>query len=113
MSLTLGITGLFFVVEVLGFEGASWRSLTRPVLTTILGALLIGGLVLTIYTPWLRDFFDFTEVPTCDWVIVGAAVAASLAGQYLLARYWQQILDVLIAKPGQGRSCAAGRCSEC
>src|SRR5690606_8610006 len=40
-SLTIGITGLFFMVEVLGFEGASWRSLTRPVLTTVLGALLV------------------------------------------------------------------------
>ena len=43
-SLTLGITGLFFMVEILGFEGASWRSLTRPVLTTFLGAILIWRL---------------------------------------------------------------------
>ena len=62
VSLTLGITGLFFMVEVLGFHGASWRSLTRPVMTTLLGALLVGGFLLTIYTPSLRGFFDFTEV---------------------------------------------------
>lgn len=101
VSLTLGITGLFFVVEVLGFEGASWRSLTRPVLTTILCALLIGALLFTIYTPWLRDFFDFTPVATGDWIIVGIAVAASLAGQWVLSHYWQQIIDILIAKPGK------------
>jgi cation-transporting P-type ATPase E len=100
VSLTLGITGLFFVVEVLGFEGASWRSITRPVLTTILGGLLIAGLVLTIYTPSLRHFFDFTEVHLGDWIIVTTAVAASLAGQWVLSRYWQQIIDILIAKPG-------------
>ena len=100
VSLTLAITGLFFVVEVLGFEGASWRSLTRPVLTTILGGLLICGLLLTVYTPWLSHFFDFTPVSVGDWIIVGTAVAASLAGQYILSRYWQQILDALIANPG-------------
>jgi cation-transporting ATPase E len=101
VSLTLGITGLFFVVEVLGFEGASWRSLTRPVMTTLLCGLLIGGLILTIYTPWMRRFFDFTTVATFDWIVVGVAVGASLAGQWVLAHYWQQIVDILIAKPGK------------
>jgi cation-transporting ATPase E len=100
VSLTLGITGLCFVVEVLGFQGASWRSLTRPVLTTILAGLLIGGLLLTIYTPWLRHFFDFTEVHTGDWIIVITAVAASLIGQWVLSRYYLKIIDILIAKPG-------------
>ncbi|MBI2767418.1 MAG: HAD-IC family P-type ATPase [Chloroflexi bacterium] len=99
VSLTLGITGLFFVVEVLGFEGASWRSLTRPVLTTVLGALLVAALIATIYTPSLRRFFDFQEVYVGDWIIVISAVAISLAGQYLLSRYWQQVLDVLTARP--------------
>jgi cation-transporting ATPase E len=98
-SLTLGITGLFFMVEVLGFEGASWRSLTRPVLTTVLGAILVGGFIVTMYTPALRDFFDFTEVDWVDWIIVGVAVASALAGQYILSRYWQQLLDVLTARP--------------
>jgi cation-transporting ATPase E len=98
-SLTLGITGLFFMVEVLGFEGASWRSLTRPVLTTVLGAILVGGFIVTMYTPALRDFFDFTEVGWEDWIIVGVAVAGALAGQYILSRYWQQLLDILTARP--------------
>jgi cation-transporting ATPase E len=98
-SLTLGITGLFFMVEILGFEGASWRSLTRPVLTTFLGAILIGGFIVTMYTPGLRDFFAFTKVGWSDWVIVGVAVAASLGGQYGLSRYWQQILNILTAAP--------------
>jgi cation-transporting ATPase E len=98
-SLTIGITGLFFMVEVLGFEGASWRSLTRPVLTTVLGAILVGGFIVTMYTPSLRDFFDFTEVGWVDWIIVGISVAAALAGQYILSRYWQQLLDILTARP--------------
>lgn len=99
VSLTVGITGLFFMVEVLGFEGASWRSLTRPVLTTVFGVLLVAGFILTMYTPSLREFFDFVEVTPDDWVIVGVAVAAALAGQYLLSRYWQDFLDILTAKP--------------
>ncbi|MCZ2108837.1 MAG: HAD-IC family P-type ATPase [Dehalococcoidia bacterium] len=101
VSLTLGVTGLLFVLEVLGFEGASWRSLTRPVLTTALTAALLAAMFFTVYWPPLRNFFDFTQVPVGDWVIVGVAVAAALAGQYVLSRYWQQILDVLIAKPGK------------
>jgi len=101
VSLTMGITGLFFMVEVLGFQGASWRSLTRPVLTTVLGGLLVAGFLFTLYTPRLREFFDFTEVTTDDWVIVLTAVGASLAGQYLLSRYWQQVLDFLTARPGE------------
>ena len=98
-SLTLGITGLFFMVQVLGFEGASWRSLTRPVLTTVLGAILIGGFILTMYTPGLREFFAFTEVGWGDWIIVGVSVAAALAGQYILSHYWQQLLGFLTARP--------------
>ncbi len=102
VSLVLGITGLMLVVEVLGFEGASFRSWTRPVLTTVLAALLLAALVATVYLPSLRDFFDFTEVKTGDWIIVGVASAGALAGQFLITRYWQQILDVLIARPGKG-----------
>lgn len=99
VSLTMGITGLFFMVEVLGFHGASWRSLTRPVMTTLLGGLLVAGFLLTVYTPALRRFFDFTEVHTGDWVIVSFAVAGALAGQYLLSRYWQEFLDLVTAAP--------------
>jgi cation-transporting ATPase E len=99
VSLTMGLTGLFFMVEVLGFQGASWRSLTRPVLTTLLGGLLVAGFLATIYTPSLRRFFDFTVVHTGDWIIVGCAVAAALVGQYLLSRYWQEFLDGLTAAP--------------
>ncbi len=101
VSLTMGITGLFFMVEVLGFQGASWRSLTRPVLTSFLGLLLVAGFLATIYTPRLRRFFDFTEVHTGDWVIVLTAVAGALLGQYLLSRYWQEFLNFLTAAPGK------------
>ena len=99
VSLVLGITGLMLVVEVLGFEGASFRSLTRPVLTTVLALLLLAALVATVYTPSLRGFFDFTEVQVGDWIIVVFASCGALAGQFLISRFWQQILDVLVAKP--------------
>lgn len=99
VSLTMGLTGLFFMVEVLGFHGASWRSLTRPVMTSVLGILLVAGFLLTIYTKSLREFFDFTEVTPGDWVIVLSAVAAALIGQYLLSHYWQEFLDLLTAAP--------------
>ncbi len=101
VSLVLGITGVFYVLEVLGFEGASWRSLTRPVLTTVLAATLIFGMFLTVYTPWIREFFDFTQVHTFDWVVVGIAVAGALVGQYALSNYYHEIVDFLIAKPGK------------
>jgi cation-transporting ATPase E len=98
-SLTIGITALFFMVEVVGFEGASWRSVTRPILTTVLGILLVSGFLVTVYTPSLREFFDFTEVSIGDWIIIGIAVAAALAGQFGLSRYWQQLLDIVTARP--------------
>jgi hypothetical protein len=59
----------------------------------------VAGFLATIYTPRLRRFFDFTEVHTGDWIIVGCAVLAALAGQYLLSRYWQEFLDLLTAAP--------------
>lgn len=102
VSLTMGLTGLFFMVEVLGFQGASWRSLTRPVMTTVLGGLLVAGFLATIYTRRLRHFFEFTEVHTGDWIIVGCAVAGALAGQYVLSRYWQEFLDMLTGAPRHG-----------
>jgi hypothetical protein len=99
VSLTVGITGLFFMLEILGFEGASLRNPIRPVLSTILGASLMLALVLILYTPWLRRFFDFTPVGVGQWVVVGTAVAVALCGQYYLSQYWQSALDLLTAKP--------------
>lgn len=103
VSLVLGFTGVFYMVEVLGFEGASWRSLTRPLLTTFLGSVLIGGFFAVVYVPWLRDFFDFAEMGAGDWAVTGVAVAAALAGQFALSRYWQEVLDIVTAaRSGQG-----------
>ncbi|MFQ5381882.1 MAG: hypothetical protein ACE5EF_09705, partial [Dehalococcoidia bacterium] len=99
VSLTIGIAGLFLVVEVLGFEGASFRSLTRPVMTTVLGLLLLAALVFTIYTPAIRSFFEFTEVNALDWTIVAIASTGAIAGQFAITRYWQEILNVLMAVP--------------
>ena len=99
VTLVVGISGLVYVVEVLGFEGASWRSLTRPVLTSILAGLLVLGFIATVYVNWLRNFFAFEPVSAGDWVVVAAAVLAAIAGQFLITRYWQSIIDVLTAKP--------------
>ncbi len=100
VSLVLGITGLFLVVEVLGFEGASFRSLTRPVMTTVLAAGLLAALVFTVYTPVTRDFFDFTPMGVGDWVVVAVASVCAIAGQFLISRFWPQIVNLLVARPG-------------
>jgi cation-transporting ATPase E len=100
VSVTLGITGLFFMLEVLGLQGASFRNPTRPVLTTALVAALLVVLLFTLNTPWLRQFFAFTPVGPLQWAAIGAAVAAALAGQFVLSRQWPAILDFLVATPG-------------
>ncbi len=111
VSLTIGITGVLYMVEVLGFEGfreVSLRNLTRPVLTVVLGSLLLASFALTMYTSWLRRFFDFTEMGPGQWAIVLSAVVAALVGQFCLSRYWPQIIDWLTAKPS-GEEVERGR----
>lgn len=98
VSMVIGITGLVYMVEVLGFEGASWRNITRPVLTTILGAILVAGFLLTLYTEWLRRFFDFTEMGVAQWALVAPAVLAAIVGQFVISRWWQQIIDFATAR---------------
>jgi cation-transporting ATPase E len=102
VSLTLGFAGLIYMLEVLGFEGASWRSLTRPVMTTVLTVILIFAMIGTIYVDWLREFFDFEEVDAAGWTIVGVATAAAIAGQFAITRYWPDILAFLAAQPRSG-----------
>ena len=101
VSLVIGFTSIGFMIEVLGFEGASFRSLTRPVMTLFLGGLLGLALVLTVYTPWLRDFFDFTPINAGEWAIVGVGTAAALAGQYYVSHHWREIIAFLLATPGK------------
>lgn len=99
VSLTIGLTGLFYVLEVLGFEGASFRSLTRPVMTTILTVALAFAMLMTVYVDGLREFFDFEPVSPGQWVLVGIAVGAAIAGQFAITRYWQEIIDFFTGKP--------------
>lgn len=99
VSLTLGFVGLIYMLEVLGFEGASWRSLTRPVMTTVLTGILVFAMAGTIYVDWLRDFFDFEAVDAFGWVIVITATVAAIAGQYALTRFWPQIVAFAAAAP--------------
>ncbi len=101
VSLVIGFTSIGFMIEVLGFEGASFRSLTRPVLTLFLGGLLGFALVLTVYTPWLRDFFDFSALNAGEWAVVGVGTAAALAGQYYVSRHWRSILAFILASGGE------------
>ncbi|GAB4328040.1 MAG: HAD-IC family P-type ATPase [Dehalococcoidia bacterium] len=100
-ALVLGLTGIAFMVEVLGFEGASWRSLTRPVMTTLLGLLLAAGLIATVYTGPLRHFFEFVSIIWWHWIIVAAGVAAALFGQWYLSRNWQRVIGLLLAAPSE------------
>lgn len=101
VSLVIGFTSIGFMIQVLGFEGASFRSLTRPVLTMFLGGLLGLALVLTVYTPWLRDFFDFTAINAGEWAVVGVGTAAALAGQYYVSHHWREIIAFMLATPGK------------
>lgn len=101
VSLVIGFTSIGFMIEVLGFQGASFRSLTRPVMTLFLGALLGAALVLTVYTPWLRNFFDFSALNAGEWAVVGVGTAAALAGQYYVSHHWREIIAFILATPGK------------
>jgi cation-transporting ATPase E len=98
VSITIGLTGLAFMVECWGSR-ASWRSLTRPFLTLVLGGLLVVGLLLTLYAPGCAVSSSSRGDPD-DWAIVAVAVTGALA-EYALSRYYPQILDFLTgARPG-------------
>lgn len=99
VSLTLGFVGLIYMLEVLGFEGASWRSLTRPVMTTVLTILLVLAMIAAVYVDWIREFFDFEPVDAAGWVLVVSATVAAITGQFLITRNWNTILNFLAQAP--------------
>ncbi len=99
VSITIVFTGIAYVVEVVGFDEASWRHPVRPVATLGLAAALVGTLFVFVNVAWLREFFAFTEVDTFGWIVTVVATAAALAGQYALTHYWRDILRVLTAQP--------------
>jgi cation-transporting P-type ATPase E len=108
VSVTLGIAGLCFMLQVLGLEGASLHNITRPLLSLVLSGLLLAGLVLTLETAWLRRFFDFTPMGAGQWTVVGVAVVLALSGRYLLSHYWQNVVDFATARP-TGEAVPRGR----
>jgi len=99
VSITIVFTGIAFVVEVVGFDEASWRRPIRPVATLGLAAVLAGTLFLFVNVGWLREFFAFTGVDAFGWVVTVVATITALAVQYALTHYWRNILAVLTAQP--------------
>ena len=91
---------MFYVLQILGFEGATWRRPLRPILTVVLIGLLVSALLATLYVETLRDFFEFVEPDVADWILILCAVSGAIVGQYVISRYWQQIIDFFAAKPG-------------
>ena len=106
VSTTIGIVGLAYMVEVIGYQGATRENLMRPALVTFFGVALLGVFILTLYTPPLRNFFDFSPLSAAEWAIVAVAVAAALAGKWVLSTYAAQIMRRLT---GQAYEEAAAR----
>ena len=92
VSTTIGIVGLAYMVEVIGYQGATRDNLMRPALVTFFGVALLGIFILTLYTPPLRDFFDFSPLSAAEWAIIAVAVAAAMAGKWVLTTYAAQIM---------------------
>lgn len=106
VSTTIGIVGLAYMVEVIGYQGATRDNLTRPALVTFFGIALLGVFILTLYTPPLRNFFDFSPLSAAEWAIVIVAVIAAMSGKWLLSTYSAQIMRRLT---GQAYEEAASR----
>ena len=106
VSTTIGIVGLAYMVEVIGYQGATRDNLMRPALVSFFGVALLGVFILTLYTPPLREFFDFSPLSAAEWAIVAFAVAAAMAGKWVLSTYAVQIIRRLT---GQAYEEAASR----
>jgi len=92
VSTTIGIVGLAYMVEVIGYQGATRDSLMRPALVTFFGFALLGAFILTLYTPPLRNFFDFSPLSAAEWAIIAFAVTFAMAGKWALSTYAEQIM---------------------
>ena len=105
VALVIGIVGLFYMVQVIGFEGVTRGHIgVRPVLTTIFGALLLVLFILVLYAPPLRRFFDFTSPGIDEWAIVLPAVVAAMVGQYVISHRWREIVQWVMRDPGGGEA---------
>lgn len=106
VSTTIGIVGLAYMVEVIGYQGATRENLMRPALVTFFGIALLGIFILTLYTPPLRNFFDFSPLSAAEWAIVIVAAGFAIVGKWLLSTYAAQIMRRLT---GQAYEEAASR----
>ena len=86
VSATVAIVALIYTVQVIGYAGASREAPLRPILVTFFGALLIGVFVLLLYTPALRDRFQFVAMTADQWASVIIASALAIGGKWLLSR---------------------------
>jgi len=101
VALVIGIVGLFYMVQVIGFDGTTFGKWgVRPALTTLFGTLLLVAFVLVLYTPLLRRFFDFTAPGVEEWAIVIPAVIGAMVGQYVITHRWREIIGWIVRDPG-------------
>ena len=101
VSLTIGVVGVVFMVQVVGFEGARLRRPVRPIAVTLFGLLLIAALISVVYIGPLRDFFDFEPVDLDEWAIVIPAIVFAIAGQFVIKRYWREIVGWIVKSPSE------------
>jgi cation-transporting ATPase E len=101
VTLTIGIVGLFYMVQVVGFEGARLRRPIRPISVTLFGLFLLAALISVVYITPLRDFFDFEPLDIDEWAIVIPAIAFSIAGQFVIKRYWREIVGWIVKSPSE------------
>ena len=93
VSTTIGIVGLAYMVEVIGFSGDARQNPMRAALVSFFGLSLLGLFILVLYTPAFRTFFDFRAIDADEWAIIIVAVMAALGGQYVISKYWREIFS--------------------
>ena len=92
VSAIIGIVGIVYMVQVIGFEGASRRQPMRPILVSFFGIALLGLFALVIYTPALSEIAKFYPLAWDEWAVVLVASLIAIAGNQFLARYGPRLI---------------------